>query len=81
MLAREAQKVIELWLVRLAWGRRDGRAEATLMIIEKIGVAVAAAETLMSGGSPSTVVSRYREHVAAEHQAPDRPVARRAPRP
>ncbi|GJD66068.1 hypothetical protein [Methylobacterium frigidaeris] len=51
------------------------------MIIEKIGVAVEAAETLMSGGSPSTVVSRYREHVAAEHQAPDRPVARRAPRP
>ncbi|WP_018261419.1 hypothetical protein [Methylobacterium sp. WSM2598] len=65
MLALEAQKVIELRLVRLAWGGRDGCEEATAMVTEKIGAAIEATRTLMTGGSPETVVSRYREHVAA----------------
>jgi len=65
MLAFEAQKVIELRLVRLAWGGQDGREEATAMVTEKIGAAIEAAGMLMSGGSAETVVSRYREHVAA----------------
>ncbi len=46
MLALKAQKVIELRLVRLAWGGRDGREEATVMVTEKIGAANEAAGTL-----------------------------------
>ncbi|WP_128565162.1 hypothetical protein [Methylobacterium crusticola] len=65
MLALEAQKVIELRLVRLAWGGRDGRDEASSMVTEKIGAAIEAAGALMSGGSAETIVSRYREHMAA----------------
>ncbi|GJD52981.1 hypothetical protein OPKNFCMD_5749 [Methylobacterium crusticola] len=65
MLALESQKVVELRLVRLAWGGRDGRDEAAAMVAEKIDAAVEATATLMGGGSLETVVSRYREHVAA----------------
>lgn len=65
MLAFEAQKVIELRLIRFAGGGQDGGDEATLMVAEKIDAAIEATGTLMSGGSIETVVSRYREHVAA----------------
>jgi len=65
MLAIEAQWVIELRLVRLAWGGREGLAEAQSMVIEKVHAAGEAMTTLMLGGSPDTVIARYREHVAA----------------
>ena len=65
MLAIEAQKVIELRLVRIAWGGREAQAEMLSMISEKIGAGVEAAGTLMTGGSPEAVIARYREHVAA----------------
>jgi hypothetical protein len=65
MLAFEAQKVIELRLVRLAWGGREGRDEMQSMVAEKIDAAFEATSTLMMGGSPETVIARYREHVAA----------------
>ncbi|KQP29853.1 hypothetical protein ASF49_14305 [Methylobacterium sp. Leaf104] len=65
MLALEAQKVVELRLVRLAWGGREGRDEMQSMVAEKIEAAMEAAGTLMMGGSPETVIARYREHVAA----------------
>ena len=65
MLALEAQKVIELRLVRLAWGGREGRAEAQSMMAEKVGAAMEATGTLMRGGTPEAVIARYREHVAA----------------
>jgi hypothetical protein len=64
MLALEAQRVIELRLVRLAWGGREGYAEAHSMVVEKIHAAGEAMTTLMSGGSPEAVIARYREHVA-----------------
>jgi hypothetical protein len=64
MLAIEAQRVIELRLVRLAWGGEEGLAEAQSMVIEKIHAASEAMTTLMMGGSPETVIARYREHVA-----------------
>ena len=41
MLALEAQKVIELRLVRLAWGGQDGRGEAISMVTEKIDAVAA----------------------------------------
>ncbi|MBP1180691.1 hypothetical protein JOE48_002655 [Methylobacterium sp. PvR107] len=65
MLAFEAQRVIELRLVRLAWGGKEGLAEAQSMVIEKVHAAAEATTTLMLGGSPETVIARYREHVAA----------------
>lgn len=65
MLAIEAQRVIELRLVRLAWGGSEGLAEAQSMVIEKVHAASEAMTTLMFGGSPETVIARYREHVAA----------------
>jgi hypothetical protein len=65
MLAVEAQRVVELRLVRLAWGGKEGLAEAQSMVTEKVHAAGEAMTTLMLGGSPETVIARYREHVAA----------------
>ena len=65
MLAFEAQKVIELRLVRLAWGGSEAQAELSSMVSEKIDASIDAAGTMMSGGTPDTVIARYREHVAA----------------
>ncbi len=65
MLAIEAKRVIELRLVRLAWGGSEGLAEAQSMVIEKVHAAGEAMTTLMFGGSSETVIARYREHVAA----------------
>jgi hypothetical protein len=65
MLALEAQKVVELRLVRLAWGGCEAWDEALLMVSEKTRAVAEAADTLITGGSLETVVARYREHVAA----------------
>ena len=64
MLAFEAQKVVELRLVKLALGGPAAQAEAHQMVNEKISAVIEAAGSLMLGGSPDTVVARYREHVA-----------------
>ncbi|MHB2206636.1 hypothetical protein [Methylobacterium sp. CM6257] len=64
MLAIESQRVIELRLVRIAWGGAEAQAEMQSMVSEKIGAAIEAAGTLVTGGSFEIVVSRYREHVA-----------------
>ncbi|MGY2049331.1 hypothetical protein [Methylobacterium sp. JK268] len=65
MLAIESQTVIALRLVALAAGGASARAEAERMITEKIGAAVEAADTLLTGGTPDAVIARYREHVRA----------------
>ena len=65
MLAVEAQRVIELRLVRIAWGGAEAQAEMQSMVSEKLDAAAEAARTLMTGGSHEVVISRYREHVAA----------------
>lgn len=65
MLSLEARKVIELRLVRIAWGGREARSEVQSMVSEKIEAALEASVTLMSGGTPERVIARYREHVAA----------------
>ncbi|MCJ2117275.1 hypothetical protein MKK65_12005 [Methylobacterium sp. J-001] len=64
LLAIESQRVIELRMVRLAWGGREGRAEMQSMVVEKVHAAGEAMTTLMLGGSPEAVIARYREHVA-----------------
>ena len=65
MLALECQRVIELRLVRLAWGGQVGCDEAHTMVAEKISASIEATTTLMMGGSPEAVIARYREHVEA----------------
>ncbi|GJD59741.1 hypothetical protein [Methylobacterium dankookense] len=65
LLALEAQKVVELRLVKLAWGGVEGQLEAHRMVSEKIGAFIEALGTLMTGGSADVVIARYRERVAA----------------
>ncbi len=65
LLAVEAQRVIELRLVRIAWGGAEAQAEIVSMVGEKVVAAMEAANTLMAGGSHDQVVARYRELVAA----------------
>ncbi|CAO4148033.1 hypothetical protein [Methylorubrum aminovorans] len=65
LLAIEAQRVIELRLVRLAWGGQEGWSEMNSMVFEKIAAAMEASATLLTGGTHEAVVARYREHVAA----------------
>lgn len=64
LLAYEAQKVIELRLVRIAWGGAEAQAEMVSMVGEKVLAAMEAANTLMTGGTHGEVVARYRELVA-----------------
>ncbi|CAO4183615.1 hypothetical protein [Methylorubrum aminovorans] len=66
LLAIEAQRVIELRLVRLAWGGQEGWAEMNSMVFEKIAAATEAAATLLTGGTHEAVVARYREDVAPD---------------
>ncbi|WP_110354129.1 hypothetical protein [Methylobacterium sp. B4] len=68
LLAMESQQVIELRLVRLAWGGQESWAEMNSMVFEKIAAATEATATLLTGGTPDDVVARYREHVAANAQ-------------
>ena len=65
LLAFEAQKVVELRLVKLAWGGCEAQAEAHQIVREKIDASIEAAGILMMGGSIGTVIARYRERVAA----------------
>ena len=64
LLAFEAQRVIELRLVRIAWGGAEAQAEMVSMVGEKVVAAMEAANTLMAGGTHGEVVARYRELVA-----------------
>lgn len=61
LLAFEAQKAIELRLVRIAWGGAEAQAEVVSMVGEKVVAAMEAANTLMTGGNYGEVVARYRE--------------------
>ncbi len=63
MLAMESQRVIELRLVKIAWGGLAGQVEAQRMVSEKINAAIEATGTLLGGGTPEAVIDRYREHV------------------
>lgn len=68
LLAFEAQRVIELRLVRIAWGGTEAQAEMISMVSEKVAAAMEAANTIMAGGSHDQVIARYRELVAANVQ-------------
>ena len=64
VLLMQSQRVIGLRLVKLAWGNRPAREEASQMINEKLKAASDAAALLMAGGSGSMVLAHYRELVA-----------------
>lgn len=65
MLALESHAVIALRLMKLAAGGGDAIREAELMVEEKIDAAFEAMQSLSAGGTPTTVIDRYRVHVAA----------------
>jgi len=65
MLALESQSVIGLRLMKLSRGGRAAEAEAMRMVAEKSGAIAEAGMTLARGGSPGSVIRRYRTHVRA----------------
>jgi hypothetical protein len=65
MLAFEACEVIHLRLAKLATADASAEREASLMVSEKISAAFEACASWLSGASATSIVDRYREHVAA----------------
>jgi hypothetical protein len=65
MLAVEASEVVRLRLEKFSSGDEDCEREAHLMVIEKIVAAIEASTSWLAGATPSAIVGRYREHVAA----------------
>jgi hypothetical protein len=65
MLALESSEVMRLRMEKFAHGGQDCESEARLMVTEKILAAVEAGMSWLAGASASSIVGRYREHVAA----------------
>jgi len=65
MLSLEAQRVINLRMMKLALGGRRGEAEARRMATEKVFAAMEAGIALWHGGSGSSVLAGYRKRVRA----------------
>jgi hypothetical protein len=65
MLAFESCEVVRLRLTKFASADNDADDEARLMVAEKIDAMFEAGASLMTGASAASIVSRYREHVAA----------------
>jgi hypothetical protein len=65
MLAFEACEVISLRLAKFASADHDNDREARLMLSEKVDAMFEAGASLMAGATAASIVSRYREHVAA----------------
>ena len=64
----EAQRVIALRLAKLAAGGPAAEREARRMVTEKIAASAEAAVTIATGGSPETVLRRYRTIMRANNQ-------------
>ncbi len=65
LLAIESCEVVRLRLEKFAKHEDGAEHEAVLMVSEKIAAAFEAAANWFAGATPATIVSRYREHVAA----------------
>ena len=63
MLSIESQHVIALRMMKLARGGENAHAEASRMVNEKISATMAAAATLLTGGSGTAVVAQVRRRV------------------
>ena len=68
LLDFETQRVIGLRLAKIAPGGPAAQVEAHRMVMEKTTALAEAATTLATGGSPRTVVRRYRTHVKANER-------------
>jgi hypothetical protein len=68
MLAIESNKVIALRLMKIAKGGHGAKFESSRMISEKVRAAMEAGGTLLTGGSLSKVIKRYRRHVASNRK-------------
>src|ERR1700737_2096811 len=64
-LAFESGNVIGLRMMKMMTGGSGSHDEAYLMVTEKVHALFEAGASLMAGGTASSVVDRYREHVAA----------------
>ena len=56
----EAQQVIALRMLKMAGGGKAAESEARLMVSEKMAASAEAATSLALGGSPQSVLKRYR---------------------
>jgi hypothetical protein len=65
LLALESGNVIGLRMMKMMSGGPDSHDEANLMVMEKVHAMFEAGVSLIAGGTASSVVDRYREHVAA----------------
>jgi hypothetical protein len=63
MLSLEAQSVVTLRMMKFAMGGPRAQAEASRMITEKVAASMAAAATLMGGGSGHAVLAQVRRQV------------------
>jgi hypothetical protein len=64
-LAFESGNVIGLRMMKMMSGGSGSHDEAHLMVKEKVHAMFEAGASLMAGGTASSVVDLYREHVAA----------------
>ena len=62
MLSMEAQSVVALRMMKFAMGGPLAQAEASRMVTEKITASMAAAATLMGGGSGHAVLAQVRSN-------------------
>jgi hypothetical protein len=65
MLALESSEVVRLRLEKFASCDGGAGHEAELMVSEKIAAVFEAAASWFAGGTPASIIGRYREHVAA----------------
>lgn len=65
MLGLEANEAARLRMGKIAHGGQDCESEARLMLSEKFFAAVETGMNWIAGASVSAIISRYREHVAA----------------
>jgi hypothetical protein len=65
MLSLESGNVIGLRMLKLTRGGTDAFTEMHLMVEEKISAAFESGANMMAGASASSIVDRYRHHVAA----------------
>jgi hypothetical protein len=64
-LCQEAQEVVNLRLMKIAFGGNGSHSEAHRMVSEKSFALAEAVGTLVTGGSIDKVLRRYRSHVRA----------------
>lgn len=65
MLAFESAHVVNLRVMKIAGGGSAAWHETHLMMTEKVGAALESVLGLAAGGTVTSSIERYREHVAA----------------